>query len=303
MGTKRRSTEADCGQSNGALKRPFAMGGEADAVMTPDQQQADAISEDLAQIALKAGRLLQMLQAAAGNHRIKSDGSPTTQADLAAEHLIIEALGEMWPGIPVIAEETSNAEQPDKFFFLVDPLDGTRDYISGTGEYSVNIALVQGDRPIASVVSAPALGRIWIAGQTAREGNIPDQGGSIAWKSVRVRPAPGDDLIALMSRRHGDTATEACLATLSIGTRRMASSSVKFCLIASGEADVYVRCGPTMEWDTAAGDHILSSAGGCVIGVGGTVLTYGHEDRGYRNGAFAALGDSALAPQLSLRLS
>jgi 3'(2'), 5'-bisphosphate nucleotidase len=279
------------------------MSEEVDRVLTPDQRHADAIAEDLAQIALKAGRLLQKLQTASGNHRIKSDGSPTTQADLAAEHLIIEALGAMWPGIPVIAEETSNAEQPDAFFFLVDPLDGTRDYISGTGEYSVNIALVQGNRPIASVVSAPALGRIWIAGETAREGSIPDRDGSIAWKSVHVRPAPADDLVALVSRRHGDTATEACLETLSIGTRRMASSSVKFCLIASGEADVYVRCGPTMEWDTAAGDHILSCAGGCVIGVGGATLTYGHEDRGYLNGAFAALGDSALAPQLSLRLS
>jgi 3'(2'), 5'-bisphosphate nucleotidase len=107
-------------------------------------------------------------------------------------------------------------------------------------------------------------------------------------------------MVALVSRRHGDDATEACLSSLSIGTRRTASSALKFCLIASGEADVYVRCGPTMEWDTAAGDHILSRAGGCVIGAGGTRLTYGHEERGYRNGPFAALGDIALAPRLAL---
>jgi 3'(2'), 5'-bisphosphate nucleotidase len=117
---------------------------------------------------------------------------------------------------------------------------------------------------------------------------------------LKVRQAPERDLIALVSRRHGDPATEACLSTLSIGTRRTASSALKFCLIAGGEADVYVRCGPTMEWDTAAGDHVLCRAGGSVIGSGGKPLTYGHEDRGYRNGPFAALGDKSLAVRLAL---
>jgi 3'(2'), 5'-bisphosphate nucleotidase len=270
--------------------------------MKPDQRPADEIAEDLARIALKAGRILRALERAVADHRTKSDGSPTTDADLAAERLIIEAINEAWAGIPVVAEETANAERPDEFFFLVDPLDGTRDYIGGTGEYSVNIALIRGNRPVASVVSAPALGRIWIAGDVARMGTIRGDDSAIAWEPIRVRPAPREDLVALVSRRHGDTATEACLSSLSIGTRRMASSAVKFCLIAAGEADVYVRCGPTMEWDTAAGDHILSRAGGCVIGTGGEALTYGHESRGYRNGPFAALGDASLAPQLSLRL-
>ena len=111
---------------------------------------------------------------------------------------------------------------------------------------------------------------------------------------------PERDLIALVSRRHGDEATEVCLSSLSIGTRRTASSALKFCLIASGEADVYVRCGPTMEWDTAAGDHILWRAGGCVVDSRGEALSYGREDRGYRNGPFAALGDISLAPRLAL---
>ncbi len=106
--------------------------------------------------------------------------------------------------------------------------------------------------------------------------------------------------MALVSRRHGDVATEACLSMLSIGTRRTASSALKFCLIASGEADVYVRCGPTMEWDTAAGDHILTRAGGGVIGASGQPLTYGHEGQGYRNGPFAAVGDASVARRLSL---
>jgi 3'(2'), 5'-bisphosphate nucleotidase len=265
------------------------------------EQHADAVALRLAQIALEAGRLLRSLEHAITGHRVKSDGTPTTGADLAAENLIIGRLAEAWPQIPVVAEETANAASPDECFFLVDPLDGTGDFIRGTGEYSVNIALIKGNRPKASVVSAPALGRIWMAGKTVQAGQI-DGGDAdgIAWNSIKARRAPDNDLIALVSRRHGDAATDACLSALSIGTRRTASSALKFCLIASGEADVYVRCGPTMEWDTAAGDHVLCRAGGSVIGPGGEPLTYGHEARGYRNGPFAALGDKTLAVKLAL---
>ena len=267
--------------------------------MQLDDPHADDIALRLVPIALEAGRLLRAYEAGVTEQRLKSDGTPTTEADFAAETLIIRRLQEEWGGIPIVAEETANAESPDEYFFLVDPLDGTSDYLHGTGEYTVNIALVHNGRPFAAVVSAPALGRIWMAGEATKIGSISD-GSDIAWQPVRVRPAPDQNLIALVSRRHGDDATEACLASLSIGTRRTASSALKFCLIASGEADVYVRCGPTMEWDTAAGDHVLSRAGGCVIGACGAPLTYGHEERGYRNGPFAALGDAALAPRLAL---
>jgi 3'(2'), 5'-bisphosphate nucleotidase len=244
------------------------------------------------------------MESALVDKRIKDDGTPTTAADLAAEELIIRRLNEAWAGVPVVAEETSSTVQPDDYFFLVDPLDGTGDFIHGTGEYSVNIALIHGDRPVAAVVAAPAMGSVWIAGNTARRSPLPDgQSTDFAWQETRVRPAPEKDLVALVSRRHGDIATEACLSVLSIGTRRMTSSALKFCLIASGEADVYVRCGPTMEWDTAAGDHILCCAGGSVVGPGGAPLTYGHEDRGYLNGPFAAIGDAALAPRLDLPVS
>jgi 3'(2'), 5'-bisphosphate nucleotidase len=269
--------------------------------MQLDEQHSDAIALRLAHIAIEAGRLLRLTQRAIADHRIKDDGTPTTGADLAAEDLIITRLRETWAEVPVVAEETANTAHCDALFFLVDPLDGTSDYLHGTGEYTVNIALIRNDRPIASVVAAPAIGRIWIAGNSAREGEIVEDGGAdIAWREIKARRAPERDLVALVSRRHGDDATEACLSALSIGTRRTASSSLKFCLIASGEADVYVRCGPTMEWDTAAGDHVLCRAGGCVVGTGGKPLTYGHEQRGYRNGPFAALGDASLAPRLAL---
>ncbi len=269
-----------------------------------DGQDPDEIAVRLAHIALEAGRVLRTMESALIDKRIKDDGTPTTAADLAAEELIIGRLNDAWAGVPVVAEETSSTVQPDDYFFLVDPLDGTGDFIHGTGEYSVNIALIRGQRPVAAVVAAPAMGSIWIAGETARRGSLPSgQETDFAWQETRVRQAPEKDLVALVSRRHGDIATEACLSVLSIGTRRMTSSALKFCLIASGEADVYVRCGPTMEWDTAAGDHILCRAGGSVVGPGGVPLTYGHEDRGYRNGPFAAIGDTALAPRLDLPVS
>lgn len=267
-------------------------------------QNPDEIAQKLAHIAWEAGRVLRGMESALIDKRIKDDGTPTTAADLAAEELIIKRLDEAWPGVPVVAEETSSSTQTDHYFFLVDPLDGTGDFIHGTGEYSVNIALIRGNRPIAAVVAAPAMDSVWIAGGTAWKSPLPNVAETgFDWREAKVRPAPEEDLVALVSRRHGDVATEACLSVLSIGTRRMTSSALKFCLIASGEADVYVRCGPTMEWDTAAGDHILTCAGGSVVGPGGAPLTYGHEDRGYRNGPFAAIGDPALAPRLDLPIS
>lgn len=269
-----------------------------------DDSDTDSLAQQLAVIAIGAGQILRRTERALLDPYIKEDGTPSTTADLAAEEFIIAHLKDAWPGIPIIAEETANHEETDTHFFLVDPLDGTGDFIHGIGEYSVNIALIRGDRPIAAVVAAPALENIWIAGKRAQVGTVPDQpDGDIVWRPVKARTAPEHNLIALVSRRHGDRATEECLSTLSIGSRRMTSSALKFCLIASGEADVYVRCGPTMEWDTAAGDHILSCAGGRVIGPGGAPLTYGHRSRDYRNGPFAALGDISLASRLALPVS
>nr|WP_243374494.1 3'(2'),5'-bisphosphate nucleotidase CysQ [Microvirga solisilvae] len=269
--------------------------------MRLDHTHSDDLALKLAAIASEAARLLRSMENALIEKQIKDDGSPTTAADLAAEQLIIRRLNEAWPDVPVVAEETSSNVHAEEFFFLVDPLDGTGDFLNGTGEYSVNIALIQNHRPIAAAVAAPALGSVWIAGTKARMSAMPEDGGAdFDWREVKVRRAPEDGLVALVSRRHGDIATEACLSVLSIGTRRMTSSALKFCLIASGEADVYVRCGATMEWDTAAGDHILTCAGGSVVGPGSVPLTYGHEDRGYRNGPFAAMGDTSLAPKLDL---
>jgi 3'(2'), 5'-bisphosphate nucleotidase len=259
----------------------------------------EGVAHRLAEIACRAGALLRRYETRGCAHRLKEDGSPTSAADLAAEELILAALAEDFPGVPVIAEETASTVEPGALFFLVDPLDGTRDFLHGTGEYSVNVALVAGDRPVAATLVAPALGRAWAAGVHASAGTVAE--GDLGPLSlVRVRPAPSEGVVALVSRRHGDDATEACLASFTVAERRTASSALKFALIASGEADLYLRCGPTMEWDTAAGDHLLTCAGGAVVGPGRTPLTYGHHGRDYRNGAFAALGDPALTERVAL---
>ncbi|CAO4164279.1 3'(2'),5'-bisphosphate nucleotidase CysQ family protein [Methylorubrum populi] len=259
----------------------------------------DRIAEQLAEIACEAGRILRGYHGGDCPHVIKPDGSPASLADTRSEELIVAALSRAFPGIPVIAEETCCAVPPAPLFFLVDPLDGTRDFLAGSEQYCVNICLVQGDRPIASALAAPGLGRVWAAGTSAREAPIRE-GRPGAFHPVGVRKPPAAGLVALVSRRHGDSDTDACLERLTIGERRVASSALKFCLIAAGEADLYVRCAPTMEWDTAAGDHVLTMAGGRVVGPGGTTITYGHHARFYRNGPFAALGSAAYRDDLAL---
>lgn len=260
----------------------------------------DDVARTLGLIAVEAGRHLAAVADRRSGQHTKEDGSPTTAADLESERLILARLGRLWPDIPVVAEESGAAEPASGLFFLVDPLDGTRDYVTGAGEYSVNIALVSGRRPIAAAVAAPADGRVWIAGTATRVGRAAPPGAAVDWQPARARPAPVSGLVALVSRRHGDPATETVMATLPVGERRTASSAYKFCLIASGEADLYVRCGPTMEWDTAAGDHVVTMAGGVVVGRDGSPLAYGRAQAGYLNGPFAAFGDPSLAAGLSL---
>ena len=267
--------------------------------MSPDPcHDLDDTARRLGCIAADAGRLLAAVSDRTGGRRLKDDGSPSTAADLASAGLILERLRSVWTHIPVVAEESAGALAESRLFFLVDPLDGTKDYLSGDGEYSVNIALVAGDRPVAAAIAAPSVGRVWTAGHDAHAWAMSAEGLGAACPA-RTRDAPAAGLVALVSRRHGDSATEACLSAVPIAERRVASSAYKFCLIASGEADLYIRCGPTMEWDTAAGDHIVRVAGGIVTGSAGP-LTYGHAESGFLNGPFLALGQPSLAAGLRL---
>jgi 3'(2'), 5'-bisphosphate nucleotidase len=272
----------------------------AATISGPERERIAAV---LAEIACAAGEVLRRYHRAPCPHALKPDGSPSSAADVEAEDLIVAALAERFPGIPVVAEERAQgggaALRPAETFFLVDPLDGTRDFLAGTPDYSVNIALVAGERPVAAALAAPGLGRVWWAGPETVEAPVV-AGRPGAARPVRARPVPEAGLLALGSRRHGDAATALCLAALPVLETRPVGSALKFGLIAAGEADIYVRCGPTMEWDTAAGDHIVAAAGGCVVGSDGGPIRYGRQGPDHRNGPFAALGDPALAARLAL---
>jgi 3'(2'), 5'-bisphosphate nucleotidase len=231
-----------------------------------------------------------------GGHLEKSDGSPVTLADVRAETIICDNLARTVSPPPVVAEEAAAKGDPcavAERFLLVDPLDGTREFIARNGEFTINIALIERGRPVAGAVYAPALERVWFGGERAFVCDVPVGGrlpASSEWRRIRIRPAP-PALIALASRSHCDPQTEAFLETLPIGERRSRGSSLKFCMIGEGLADVYPRFGPTMEWDTAAGDAVLRAAGGVVLDQSGAPLGYGKVEVGLRNGPFLAWGD------------
>ncbi len=237
--------------------------------------------------------------------RIKSDQSPVCDADEAAEAVILKGLALKLSQIPVVSEEAVAAGKPitqSPFFILVDPLDGTREFLARNGEFTINLALVADGVPLAGVVYAPALERIWKAGsgswsaRLATDATLPSKE---QWHAIRTRAAPKDGLVALASRSHADPQTDTYLARLPIRESRTAGSSLKFCFIAEGDADVYPRFGPTMEWDTAAGDAVLRRAGGLVETPAGGPLHYGKFDERLKNGAFIAWGDSSVAATYS----
>ena len=230
----------------------------------------------------------------------KDDSSPVTEADLRAEAAILAGLAREAPDLAVVAEETvarHGAPRCPARFALVDPLDGTREFVRRNGEFTVNIALVEDGAPVLGVVFAPTLGLLWsgaagagaFVATCARGARAPHERRAIA-----ARPAPGR-LVALASRSHGDPQTEAFLAALPLASRASAGSSLKFCRIAEGAADVYPRFAPTMEWDTAAGHAVLAAAGGIVTAPDGAPFLYGKCEAGYRNGPFVAWGDPTAA--------
>ncbi len=220
--------------------------------------------------------------------RAKADASPVTVADEAAEALIVEGLARLTPETLVVAEETVAGghvpELDQRPFWLVDPLDGTKEFLSRNGEFTVNIALIEGREPVLGVVLAPALGKVWW-GARGRGAMLRAEGKE---RPIAARHPPAGGLIAVASRSHIDPATEAFLDRVGVAERISAGSSLKFCLIAEGRADLYPRFGPTMEWDTAAGHAVLSAAGGRVVTKDGARFTY--RKPGFRNPEFIAYG-------------
>jgi 3'(2'), 5'-bisphosphate nucleotidase len=220
--------------------------------------------------------------------RAKADASPVTVADEAAEALILEGLAGLTPEIPVVAEETvAGGHVPELGagrFWLVDPLDGTKEFLSRNGEFTVNIALIEGQEPVLGVVFAPALGKVWWGAHGAGA-MLRDATGE---RPIAARPRPARGVVAVASRSHSDSQTEAFLDEMGVAERISAGSSLKFCLVAEGRADVYPRFGPTMEWDTAAGHAVLRAAGGQVTTRDGAPFTY--RKPGFRNPEFIARG-------------
>jgi len=210
----------------------------------------------------------------------KADQSPVTAADRASEAVILAGLAAVAPGIPVVAEEETAAGRVPAVaarFFLVDPLDGTKEFIQRSTDFTVNIGLIEDGAPTLGVVYAPARSEMYwgdAASKQASRATWPPHGTSSATRSIRVRQ-PATPLCAVASRSHNTPETEAWLAAARVGNRVSIGSSLKFVLVASGEADVYPRPAPTMEWDTAAGDAVLRAAGGRVFDLDGRPLKYG----------------------------
>ncbi|ATE62677.1 3'(2'),5'-bisphosphate nucleotidase [Thauera sinica] len=220
--------------------------------------------------------------------RGKDDASPVTEADERAEALIVPALDALLPGVPVVAEEAFAAGRIPSVaerFWLVDPLDGTKEFISRNGEFTVNIALVENGEPVLGLVHAPALKKTF-AGAAGCGAFIEN---CIGRRPIKCRRPPLEGLTVVASRSHGDAAAlDAFLAGRKVAQLKSAGSSLKLCLIAAGEADLYPRLGRTMEWDIAAGHAVLTAAGGSVTRLDGSRLTYGKP--GFDNPHFAAEG-------------
>jgi 3'(2'), 5'-bisphosphate nucleotidase len=220
--------------------------------------------------------------------RSKDDGSPVSDADERAQEIILARLMEIAPGVPIVAEEgqrVAAADPPPRSFWLVDPLDGTKEFLDGTDEFTVNIALVEDRAPVLGVVLVPARGLLFASG--AGVGPTVEDGS--ARTSITSRTIPSEGATLVSSRSHGDReALERFTAGRRVARMVTAGSSLKFCLLAAGEADLYPRFGRTMEWDTAAGDAVLRAAGGRVTDLDGNLLVYGKP--GFENPHFIASG-------------
>lgn len=248
-------------------------------------------AEVLRPIAVKAGR--KILEVREGNLgiSIKGDQSPVTIADQQAEKIILSSLKNIAPEIPIIAEESVSAgivPETKEIFWLVDPLDGTKEFISGGSDFTVNIALIENGIPTFAVIYVPATGKLYTAlnRETAILQNVTHDVISPDEIPIRTRPIPQEGMTAVASKSHLDDQTKAFLIDNNIENTVSVGSSLKFCIVAIGDADIYPRFGPTMEWDIAAGHAILNAAGGSVTNPDGTPFKY--QKKGYLNGAFIA---------------
>lgn len=244
-------------------------------------------------IAVRAGRAILRVRETGASPRYKADGSPVTAADFEADEIIRHCLERNVPEFPVITEETCTAASftDAERFILVDPLDGTKEFIQGTPEFTVNIALIEHRMPVVGAVYAPALRRLYVGGLNAYRLEVADRDADLSFSGMRpieVKRPPEAGWRVVVSRSHLDPATRQWIERHTVSELKPSGSSLKFCAVAEGEADVYPRLAPTMEWDTAAGHAVLLAAGGCVTDHDGQPMQYGKPE--YRNGDFIAWG-------------
>lgn len=261
--------------------------------LPPDADLVDA----LVTAAIAAGEIIITVRNAGLSVEKKTDHSPVTEADRAAEAIIAERLAEFAPDTAMIAEEAvyeGRIPEVGNAFFLVDPLDGTREFVKGGNDFTVNIGLIRDGKPAVGVIFVPATGELYGGAVGAGAWRAEVANGVVGDKRpMHVRPAPQGPIDVVASKSHRTKETDAFIARFEVGRLVSAGSSVKFCVIAAGEADLYPRMGTTMQWDTAAGEAILRAAGGKVITIEGKPLTYGPNgegDEAFRNPWFIATG-------------
>ena len=265
-------------------------------------QQAGQYLDALTEIVSRAAAETLAKPFSSVERHIKNDLSPVTAADVASEAVIVEGVSRLLPGITVVAEESVGRAADaslEPSFVIVDPLDGTKEFLAGRDEFTVNVAIVTNGVPVAGIVAAPAQGLLWravVGGKAERLRLRFGAGPAEAYDRtvIRTRPAP-DRVVVATSRSHLDEATEEFLARLAVAKRFLCGSAVKFCYVAQGDADVYPRLSPTHEWDIAAGCAILTAAGGTVTASGGGPPQFGRRTAKFVVPGFIAWGDPAKA--------
>ena len=267
-------------------------------MVTNSESTGTALLDGLTLLASQAAAAILAVPRGALNQRDKADASPVTAADEAAEGVILAGLARLMPGVPVLSEESTGrgpmAGAPR--MLIIDPLDGTREFLAGLDEYVVNIAIVENETPVAGVIAAPARGLIWrgyIGRGAERLALTPGAAPGAARErvAIRTRPRPASGARVLISRSHLDAATDAYVERLPQPEKTACGSALKFCLLAEGSADLYPRLGPTSEWDIAAGHAVLVAAGGDLRKPDGSVLRYGQGS--FLVAGFIATGDVA----------
>lgn len=265
------------------------------ALPAPTATERNQLAKLFAGIASDAGVAVMEVYTSDFQTRTKADYSPVSDADERAEEIILARLEQALPGVPVLAEERAAreglGEKVADAFLLVDPVDGTKEFVQRKGDFTVNIAMICGGEPMAGCVFAPARREMYFGGAEAHlieaftPGEILREG-----RLLKTRAYPPEGLTAITSSSHLDERTKTFLAERGIASQTAIGSSLKFCWLAAGKADVYPRWGPTMEWDTAAGHAVLNAAGGRMIKPDGSPFTYGNGAAGFRNGPFVAWG-------------